>query len=115
MKNFHVVLKDMLAAIDGIEHFTANMTRDNFQTDVKIVSAVVRRLEIISEAAKHVPEEMQAAHPRIPWREIAAMHEKLAHRYFGMDQELLWSTIKHRLPAIKLEIAKMIDENPLPA
>jgi len=115
MKDYSSALKDMLAAIEGIEHFTAGMNRTNFQADGNTVSAVVRRLEVISEAAKHVPEDVQSAHHGVPWREISAMHEKLIHRYFGMDQELLWSTIKHRLPALKLEIAKMIDENHSPA
>ena len=108
-------LKEVLEAIEGIERFTAGMTRNSFQSDVKTVSAVVRRMEFICKAAKHIPEEMQAAHNNIQWRDLAAMQEKLIHRYFGEDQELLWSMIKQRLPALKLEIKKMIDENSSPA
>jgi uncharacterized protein with HEPN domain len=65
------------------------MSMGTFQTDDKTSSAVVRRLEIIGEAAKHIPEQLPKKHPEVPWREMAGMRDRLIHFYFGIDYRLV--------------------------
>ncbi len=108
MRDYQLYLKDILAAIDSIEVFVADMEPEAFQSDDKTVSAVVRKLEIIGEAAKGVPDEVKRNHPDIPWREMAGMRDKLIHFYFGVDYPLVWKTIKQRLPRIKAAIQTIL-------
>jgi uncharacterized protein with HEPN domain len=108
MRDHKLYLKDILAAIDSIEEFVKEMDLDAFQADDKTVSAVTRKLEILGEAVKGIPEEVRQTHPDLPWKEMAGMRDKLIHFYFGVDHNLIWKTIKDRLPKVKFEIQKML-------
>lgn len=110
MRDQTLYLKDILAAIESIEQFVTGMSFEAFQTDDKTLSAVVRKLEIIGEATKRVPDEVRLSHPDIPWREMAGMRDKLIHFYFGVDHQLVWKTVKERLPSIKLEILSILGQ-----
>jgi len=74
------------------------MDFDNFKSDTKTVDAVVRNFEIIGEAAAHMPEEIVAGHPEIPWQDMRDMRNVLAHEYFGIDEKIVWETISNRSP-----------------
>ena len=108
MRNHSLYLKDILSAIDSIEKFVEGMEFEDFKQDDKTSSAVVRKFEIIGEAAKKVPTSLKKKYPEIPWKEMAGMRDKLIHFYFGIDYKLIWQTIKHRIPQIKPVILKII-------
>jgi uncharacterized protein with HEPN domain len=108
MKNHNLYLNDILTAIDRIEEFVAGMDFKAFQDDDKTASAVIRKFEIIGEAAKQIPDEIRNSYAQIPWKEMAGMRDKLIHFYFGIDYHLVWKTIKERLPAIKPDIQKIL-------
>lgn len=75
MREYRLYLKDIVAAINSIEEFIAGMDLDAFEKDDKTSSAVLRKLEIIGEAVKQIPEEMRREYPQIPWREMAGMRD----------------------------------------
>ena len=108
MRDYTLYLKDILAAIESIESFIAGMDLDTFHTDDKTTSAVVRKLEIIGEAVKQIPEEVRQNHSQVPWKEMAGMRDKLIHFYFGVDYQLVWKAITERLPQVKQEIEKAL-------
>ena len=101
MRDYNLYLTDILHAIESIERFVEGLEPESFKHDDKTSSAVIRKFEIIGEAAKNVPDEVQRQYPGIPWKEMAGMRDKLIHFYFGVDYDLVWSTIKNRLPQLK--------------
>jgi len=77
------------------------MDYQSFLHDDKTQGAVIRKLEIIGEAVKQLPTEFLENYPHIPWKQIAGMRDKLIHFYFGVDTNLIWRTIRTRLPELK--------------
>jgi uncharacterized protein with HEPN domain len=61
-------------------------------------------LEIIGEAAKHLPSDYNEEHDEVPWRQIAGMRDVLIYEYFGVDLELVWTTVKKDLPVLKRKL-----------
>ncbi len=82
----------------------------NFVGDDKTSSAVVRKLEIIGEATKNIPSEIRNKHKELPWSDMARMRDKIIHSYFVVDYEVVWKTIKERLPEIKPIIGAILKE-----
>ena len=110
MRDYTLYLKDILAAIESIEDFIAGMDLDTFQIDDKTTSAVMRKLEIIGEAVKQIPDEIRQNYSQVPWKEMAGMRDKLIHFYFGIDYHLVWKTITERLPQVKQEIQRVLQK-----
>ena len=110
MRNYRLYLKDILSAMDSIEIFIEGMHFEEFCDDDKTSSAVIRKLEIIGEAVKNIPDEIRQRHPSIPWREMAGMRDRLIHFYIGVDYKLVWKTVKKRLPTVKSEIQSINEE-----
>ena len=94
----HLYIKDILQSIHQIESFVEGLQYEEFRKDDKTASAVIRKLEIIGEAAKQIPTRIRQTHPELPWTEMARMRDKLIHSYFGVDHEIVWKVVKERLP-----------------
>ena len=93
-------LHDIHQACDKVLRFTSGLEREQFLSDEKTYDAVLRNLEIIGGAAKHVSEEARARFPAIEWRKIAAFRDIVAHEYFGLDNEILWDVIQTQIPIL---------------
>jgi len=110
MRDHSFYLSDILKAFESIESFVEGQSFENFKKDDKTSSAVIRKFEIIGEAAKQVPENVKQEYPSVPWKEMAGMRDKLIHFYFGVNYELLWQTIRNRIPEIKPVIRQILQD-----
>jgi uncharacterized protein with HEPN domain len=97
-------LEDILEAIDIIEEYTSGLNGNSFAKSRMVVDAVIRNLEIIGEAAKNVPEEIQSSNPEISWQKMTALRNRIIHAYFGVDTEILWDIVSKNLPETKTKI-----------
>lgn len=110
MRDYSLYLKDMIDAMDAVEKFIKGIDFIGFQNNDLISSAVIRKFEVIGEAAKNIPEDFRNKYPQIPWREMAGMRDRLIHFYFGIKYELVWHTIKDIIPNVKTLLQGIIDE-----
>ena len=110
MRDASLYLRDILDAMLAIEKFVEGMNFESFRKDDKTSSAVIRKLEIIGEAVKRVPDEIRAQYPNVQWKEMAGMRDRLIHFYFGIKYDLVWHTITDVIPAVKPVIQEIINK-----
>jgi uncharacterized protein with HEPN domain len=84
------------------------MDQEQFRRDEKAVDAVVRNLEILGEAARQLPEDFVTRHPKVPWRQIAGLRNRIVHEYFGLDIDLIWQVTQHDLVQLKTWLETLV-------
>ncbi len=105
-----VYLEDILNAIGKIERYTKGMSKDEFISNELVIDGVIRNLEIIGEATKRLPKSFRQQYPQVPWKKIAGMRDVLIHDYSGVDIEVVWDTIKEKLPEFKKQVQMILTE-----
>ncbi len=98
-------LHDILEAIGRIETVTNERSLTEFEADWQLAYIVQRAIEIISEASRRVPAELQASRPEIPWRRVMAIGNILRHEYHGLSDKVIWGVVVDELPRLKIAIA----------
>jgi uncharacterized protein with HEPN domain len=76
-------LQDILSMIDKVEQFTADLSLEEFEENEMVHFAVIRAIEVMGEAAKHLPPEVRRKYPEVPWNRMAEMRDRIIHGYFG--------------------------------
>ena len=99
-----ILLREMLESIARIHQYTQGTTEAQFQQNFEKQDAVVRRLEVLGEAAAQLPEDCKTRHPGIPWRTIADTRNRLIHGYFNVDISIVWQTISHDIGPLEVEL-----------
>ena len=98
------VIQDIKEAIDRIISYTSKMEYDDFQQDYKTQDAVIRNIEILTEAAKLLSDKQKRNYPNVPWKDIAGTRDKLIHDYFGVNIDIVWDIVKNEIPFISKQL-----------
>ena len=101
-------LQDIIDAIDRIRTYTADADLHVFTATPMLYDAVIRNIEVISEATRHIPESAKAEHPQTPWRAIADIGNVLRYAYDRIDDHIVWSTVQNDLEPLRAAVEAMI-------
>jgi uncharacterized protein with HEPN domain len=102
-------LVDIRQCIEKIDRYCADMDKNAFLADDKTQDAVARNLEVIGEAARHMPDAFKDSHSEIPWAQIAGLRNRIVHDYAGIDLEIIWNVVQHALPDLRDQISRLGD------
>jgi len=107
-RNWLFRLEDISDSLDLIRGYTQDLNFESWAQDRKTIDAVIRNLEIIGEAANHIPDSIQLQYQEIPWPQMKGIRNVLIHEYFGVDVEVLWKTVHEDLPRLKTQIQAVL-------
>jgi uncharacterized protein with HEPN domain len=108
-KDIRLYLDDILEAIHQIRTYLADQSEDAFTKDRKTQDAVIRNLEIIGEAAGHLPEQIQKGEPEIDWRKITGLRNILIHEYFGINLLIIWDVVQNKLNPLETVCQRLLE------
>ena len=100
-------IDDMIAFAEKVIAYTDGLDQAGFVANGLVYDATVRNLELIGEAATHVPETVRAEHPQIPWRLVVATRNRLIHGYLGIDNDTLWSVVAAEVPPLLASLRRV--------
>ncbi|MEX2376107.1 MAG: DUF86 domain-containing protein [Dehalococcoidia bacterium] len=99
-REWRFYLDDMIAFAGKVLAYTTGLDQAGFVANELIYDATLRNLELIGEAATHIPDEVRSAYPEIPWRMVIATRNRLIHGYLGVDDDTLWSIVRDDVPGL---------------
>lgn len=106
-REWRFYVNDMIEFAEKVQLFTDGMDQDTFVSDALTYDATLRNLELVGEAATHIPDAVREAHPEIPWTAIIAVRNRIAHGYLGIDNDIIWSIILDAVPALLLALRRI--------
>lgn len=110
LRDYKVYLEDILEAVRKIRSYTDGLSYEGFREDSKSSDAVIRNLEVIGEAIKHIPDDIRMKRPDVAWKKIAGLRDILIHVYFGIDFEVIWDVVTNKLDALEGSVSELLAE-----
>lgn len=109
-RSWRFYIQDMIEFSERVLDYTAGLDQETFVADQFTYDATLRNLELIGEAATHVPNEARAAHPEIQWRRIIGTRNRVAHAYLGLDDDVIWDIIRTDIPNLLPALRNLLDK-----
>ncbi len=108
MRTEELYLNDIIEACNAIETFIAGLSKEAVLGNDLIMSAVVRKFEIIGEACSKLTPETRNAHPEIDWRAIIGFRNILVHQYFSSNLDIIWEAATQRIGSLKKDVGAIL-------
>lgn len=103
-----VYLEDILESAVYISQYLMDFSEHEFYNSTEKQDAVLRRIQIIGEAAKYLPADFRNKWNDTPWKEIAGMRDIIVHEYFGITLGMIWKTATEDIPKLEVQVAEII-------
>ena len=108
-RDIAVYLNDIYESAELIIDYCKKITEEEFYQSTEKQDAILRRIQIIGDAAKRIPEKDRANWSHIPWKKIAGMRDIVVHEYFGVTLAMVWQVAVQDIPELKDQIAGMLN------
>ena len=108
VREWRCCIHDMIGFCEKVGAWTRGLDRDAFIANDMLRDATLRNLELVGEAATHVPDAIRNAHPEIPWRAVVDMRDRLTCGYLGIDDDAVWSIVRDRVPALPPSLRNLL-------
>ena len=105
-EEWRVRIEDILDAIGRIQHYTADLEREDFYAEQMVQDAVIRNFTVTGE---DVPYETRSRYPNIPWNRMRGMRNFVVHGYSDVDPRIVWDTIQDDLPSLKPKLEEILE------
>ena len=99
-RSWRLYIQDMIEFGEKVLSYTDGLDQEAFTAETLVYDAALRNMELIGEAATHIPAEVREAHPEIQWRRVIATRNRLAHGYSGIDDDIIWDIIQTDVPKL---------------
>ncbi len=107
-REWRFYVQDMIEFSEKVLSYTAGLDQDAFIADQLTYDATLRNLELIGEAATHIPSEEREAYPDIPWHAIVGTRNRLAHSYLSISNGIIWTLIQDAIPDLLPELRTLL-------
>lgn len=112
IREWRFYAEDMVAFCDKVLAYSKGVDQAQFASESMRYDATLRNLELIGEAATHVPVEVRAAAGDVPWRMVIALRNRLIHGYLGVDDDTVWSIVRDDVPRLRLALIALLAARP---
>lgn len=109
MSSLAVRLRDILDAIEGIRGSVDGLSFADYVQHWTTRRVTERGIEIISEASRHIPNDLKARFPGVPWPAIQSIGNRLRHEYGRVDDEIVWNIAVEQLERLEPAIRALLD------
>ena len=103
-----VYLLDILVSARKIRTYVEGVARNEFFQDTKLQDSVIRRFEIIGEAAGRVSSMFRKENPHVPWDDMRGMRNRMIHRYDDIDMSIVWETVQQDIPRLVAQLESLV-------
>ncbi len=103
-REWRFYIDDMIRFAEKVMRYTQALDQTAFIKNEPYYDATLRNLELIGEAATHIPEEIRKKYSEIPWRQIIATRNRIIHGYLGIDNDIIWSIITDEIPLLLITL-----------
>ena len=107
-RDYRLYLDDTRESCEKVLRYVRGLTFDQFMHDEKTFDAVVRNLEVIGEATKHIPLDVRSRYPEVEWPKIAGLRDVVVHEYFGLDEDILWDVVQNHVPVLLNHVLRIL-------
>lgn len=101
-------LQHILDSINKIEIIQEGLTYERYLSDWKSQDIIIRNMEIVGEAARHIDDSITEKYADVEWRNARGMRNFLVHAYFQVDHDEIWKTINKDIPVFKKQIEDIL-------
>jgi uncharacterized protein with HEPN domain len=109
-RDWKILFEDIIESISKIEDYIRDLSFEDFAYNSLLIDGVVRNFEIIGEASKNIPQEIQNKFEDIPWKKLKGIRNRIVHEYFSVDITIIWYIAQNELNPLKISLSKYIQE-----